>query len=87
MVCFTTHFVLWRCVVSKSALVKNSWDFKVSVTVPCPECKEFKPEPEVKLHSRYVYGEGYFKLHCCETCFEARVKELISRVKPIIYGY
>lgn len=73
---------------NRLGLVKNSWDFVVTTTVPCPECNEFKPEPSIKLYSRYVYGEGFFKLHCCEPCFEQRVKELISRVKTQpIYGY
>jgi len=62
-------------------VVRHSWDYNVTVTVPCPECNEFKPETEVKLHSEYVYGEGYIKLHACKSCFDKHIKEVQSRVK------
>jgi hypothetical protein len=71
----------------KSNLVKNSWDFKVTVTVPCPVCNEFVAEPDCKLRSEYVYGEGYVKLHCCEPCFTKYVQTQRAKVHTNPYGY
>jgi hypothetical protein len=72
--------------MSKPYVVRHSWDYKVTVKVPCTQCNEFKPETEVKLHSEYVYGEGYIKLHCCEPCFKKHLIEVRSAVKPTNWG-
>ena len=68
-------------------VVRHSWDYKVTVKVPCPECKEFVEERDCKLHSEHVFGEGYIKLHACRPCFDKHIKEVQARVKPSFTGW